>query len=47
MKIRIHKIRDSFIALGNLWKSKEITFKTKLNIFSYNFKIELLYAPEG
>ncbi|CAG5118764.1 unnamed protein product, partial [Candidula unifasciata] len=46
IKIRIQKARGAFIALGNLWRSKEIKRNTKLKNFNSNVKSVLLYGAE-
>ena len=46
VKIRIQKARGAFIALGNIWKSKEIKSRTKIRIFNSNVKAVLLYGSE-
>ena len=46
VKSRIHKANAVFIQLYPLWKSREITTKTKLRIFRSNVKSVLLYGCE-
>jgi len=43
---RIGKARTAFVMLRNIWKSKEISIKTKLHIFNSNVKSVLLYGCE-
>ena len=43
---RIGKARGIFHMLKNIWKSRELTVKTKLMIFNSNIKTVLLYGCE-
>ena len=43
---RIGKARSAFIALKNIWKSKEIRTRTKIRLFNSNVKSVLLYGSE-
>lgn len=46
VKCRIGKARSAFHQLRNIWKSREITAKTKLRIFNSNVKSVPLYGSE-
>lgn len=46
MKTRIGKARATFNILNKIWKSKNISMKTKLKIFNSNVEIVLLYGSE-
>src|SRR4029434_4171312 len=43
---RIGKARTAFNILNKIWKSKNISLKTKLQIFNSNIKTVLLYGSE-
>ena len=47
IKARIQKARGAFAMLKNIWKSKQISIKTKLRIFNSNVKSVLLYGSES
>ena len=46
VKTRIGKARAAFITLRNIWKSRQITTRTKLRLFNSNVKSVLLYGAE-
>ena len=46
IKTRIGKARGAFVALNNIWKSKQITKKNKLRLFNSNVKSVLMYGSE-
>lgn len=46
VKTRIGKARTAFNILNKIWKSKNISLKTKLQIFNSNVKTVLLYGSE-
>lgn len=46
IKTRIGKARGAFIALNNIWKSQQITTRTKLRLFNSNVKSILMYGSE-
>ena len=43
---RIGKARTAFAMLKNIWRSKQISLKTKLRLFNSNVKSVLLYGSE-
>jgi len=43
---RIRKARGAFAGLRNVWRSNQISLRTKLRIFNSNVKSVLLYASE-
>ena len=43
---RINKARNAFKSLQNIWKSKKISLKTKIKVYSSNVKTVLLYGSE-
>ncbi|VDO15268.1 unnamed protein product [Brugia timori] len=43
---RIKKARAAFASLRNIWKSNQISLRTKIRIFNSNVKSVLLYASE-
>ena len=45
-KARLQKERVTFLILSKIWKSKLITLKTKMRLFSYSVKSVLLYKSE-
>ena len=47
VKMRIGKARTAFIQLRNIWKSPNISQKTKLQIFNSNVKSVLMYGSES
>ena len=46
VKARIGKARTAFNTLHKIWKSRDITISTKLQIFNTNVKTVLLYGSE-
>ena len=46
IKARIGKARTAFTLLNKLWRSREITTRTKVRIFNTNVKSVLLYGSE-
>ena len=46
VKARIGKARTAFTSLKNIWKSRQISIKTKLRFFNSNVKSVLLYGSE-
>ena len=44
--VRIGKARTAFLLLRTVWRSKEISLRTKLRIFSTNVKTVLMYGAE-
>lgn len=46
IKMRIGKARAVFMSLKNIWKSKQISQKTKVRLFNSNVKSVLLYGSE-
>ncbi len=46
VKAQIGKARTAFIQLRNIWRSKELSVKTKVRIFNTNVKAVLLYRAE-
>ncbi|RNL64605.1 hypothetical protein D7I40_24535, partial [Citrobacter sp. MH181794] len=46
IKSRIDKARQSYIALGNVWRSNHLSTPLKLRLFSSNVKPVLLYGCE-
>ncbi|XP_061184944.1 uncharacterized protein LOC133192958 [Saccostrea echinata] len=46
IKARIGKARVAFLQLGNIWKTKGITTRTKVRLFNSNVKAVLLYGSE-
>ena len=46
VQARIGKARTTFIILNNIWKAKNLSLKTKLQIFNSNVKTILLYGSE-
>ena len=47
IKIRIGKAHAAFISLQNIWRSKEISEKTKIRLFNSNIISALLYGCES
>ncbi|GFR98540.1 hypothetical protein ElyMa_002771700 [Elysia marginata] len=47
IKGRIGKAQAAFTTLGRLWKTRDISLKTKLRIFNSNVKSVLLYGCEA
>ena len=43
---RINKARHAFAVLKPIWKSRIITFRTKIRVFNTNVKSLLLYGSE-
>ena len=46
VKSRIGKAHAAFLALGKVWKTRDISLKTKLKLFNSNVKSVLLYGCE-
>ena len=46
VKIRIGKSRTAFNMMGSIWKSRDISLKTKVRLFNSNVKTILLYGAE-
>ncbi|XDV29016.1 hypothetical protein PO909_032197 [Leuciscus waleckii] len=46
VQARIRKARTTFNMLNNIWKAKNLSLKTKLQIFNSNVKTTLLYGSE-
>ena len=46
VQARIGKARTAFNMLNNIWKMKNLSLKTKLQIFNSNVKSTLLYGSE-
>ena len=44
--VRIGKARTAFLLLRPVWRSKEISLRTKLRIFKTNVKTVLMYGAE-
>ena len=44
--VRIGKARTAFLLLRPVWRSKEISLRTKLRIFNTNVKSVLMYGAE-
>lgn len=44
IKARIGKARIAFMQLGNIWKARGITTRTKIRLFNSNIKAVLLYG---
>lgn len=47
VQARIGKARTTFNMLRNIWKAKNLSLKTKLQIFNSNVKTTLLYGSES
>jgi hypothetical protein len=47
VKSRIGKARAAFTTLKNIWKSQQISTKTKIRLFNSNVKSVLLYGSES
>jgi hypothetical protein len=46
VNIRIGKSRTAFNMMGSIWKSRDISLKTKVRLFNSNVKTILLYGSE-
>ena len=46
VKIRIIKARTAFLQVETIWKSRELSQRTKIRIFNLNVKSVLLYGAE-
>ena len=46
VNIRIGKAAAAFLKLGNIWKSRKISRKTKIKLYKSNVRSVLLYAAE-
>ena len=46
VKARINKTRQAFAILTPVWRSKNLSFRTKLRLFNSNVKSVLLYGAE-
>ena len=46
VKTRIGKARTAFLQLQTIWKSRELSQRTKIRIFNSNVKSVLLYGAE-
>ena len=46
VKSRIGKAQAAFLALSKVWKTRDISLKTKLKLFNSNVKSVLLYGCE-
>ena len=46
VRARIGKARAVFVQLKNIWSSKELSLKTKVQLFNTNLKSVLLYGSE-
>ena len=46
VKSRIGKARTAFLSLSKIWRTKDISLRTKLRLFNSNVKSVLLYGCE-
>ena len=46
IKARIGKAQNAFKALNNIWRSKDISIRTKCRLFNSNVKLVLMYGRE-
>lgn len=46
VKARIGKARTAFLQLKNIWRSRNLSIKTKISVFNTNMKSVLLFGSE-